>query len=378
MTVTADAVTTLLQNASDLLAASLDHVSASFDHVSARLAEITVQPAHFRLLLLPPPAEGADFDPAAVRHRLAHAALCLAEMFFFIFAIAFFKRFFNLEIVVGFRRQIEGDQGNLLLEEVEENNRRNSLLPKAVKRDDDEDVHNESKTTEDSSGTPEGARHLDRFETSNGIPSPKGRTRSRSTSSLSSLSSSPLSELSEVSSLSSYAKSENNVELEEDEAAENEEDGGASTVPTSDDRQSTDNAVLTFDSNHLAASSQYDRSDCGDEDEDEEPTSFFDDDGDDVPQHNGATKGIAIPVRVTEGIAIKSHTNKRKKTGSRSPSYESCSNQVSNKDEDSEILPPIRDSSFDSGLSWFQEHYGQVWNAVDCESDSEASSGSSR
>ena len=149
-------------------------------------------------------------------------------------------------------------------------------------------------------------------------------------------------------------------------------------MPTSDDRQSTDNAVLTFDSNHLAASSQYDRSDCGDEDEDEEPTSFFDDDGDDVPQHNGATKGIAIPVRVTDGIANKSHTNKRKKTGSRSPSYESCSNQVSNKDEDSEILPPIRDSSFDSVLSWFQEHYGQVWNAVDCESDLEASSASSR
>ena len=398
----ADTVTTLLQNASDLLAASLDSVSA-------RLAQITAaHPAHF--LLLPPPPEGTDFDPAAVRHRIAHSALCLAEMLFFIFAIAFFKRFFNLEIIVGFRRGGvaggDAEQRNLLLEEVENTNRRNSLLPKAVKSDDEDEDRNDGSTapaapTDESSGIPEDARHLDRFETSKGNRncSPKGRTRSASVPSLSSSSSM----LSDVSSLSSHSESENEEELEENEAENDEDEEGASTVPTSDDRQSTDNAVLTFDSNHLAASSQYDRSDCGDEDEDEEPTSFFDndDDGDDVPRQQGATKkpprsesglrahayddtGEDDPIVVTECESEGSHTNKRKRTvvfpddGFRSPSREDCCSESSGRGADCERLPAIRDSSFDSELSWFQEHYGQVWNAEDCESDSVASSSSSR
>ena len=385
----ADTVTALLQNASDLLAASLDSVSARLAEIGALHPHVAVT---LRLLLLPPPAEGADFDPAALRDRAAHAALCLAEMLFFIFAIAFFKRFFNLEIVVGFRRGA-GDaagQRNLLLDELGDVNRRNSLLSnnKAVKSgDEDEDPVDESPSStaapvDDSSDTPK-----DLFQTANGHSS-NSRTRTASSSSSTSYSLSDLSSLSAPPSPHPDAGSDQeNLELEEENDAaaceeDDEEEEGASTVPTSDDRQSTDNAVLTFDSNHLAASSQYDRSDCG-IDEDEEPTSFFD--NDELLQPPRSDFGQGDPA---EGLL---QTNKRKRTtvvfpdpddGFRCSSYEDGRIGGGRIDgdawrESAERLPAIRDSSFDSGLSWFQEHYGRVWNAEDCESDSVASSSSS-
>ena len=135
---------------------------------------------------------------------------------------------------------------------------------------------------------------------------------------------------------------------------------------------------------HLAASSQYDRSDCG-IDEDEEPTSFFDNDEPPQPPRSESDFGQGDPA---EGVL---QTNKRKRTtvvfpdpddGFRCSSYEDgrIGGRIDGdawRRESAERLPAIRDSSFDSGLSWFQEHYGRVWTAEDCESDSVASSSSS-
>ena len=90
--------------------------------------------------------------------------------------------------------------------------------------------------------------------------------------------------------------------------------------------------------------------------------------------------GQEEPFKVSEGV----HSSKRKRTvvfpedGLRSQSYEDSCGERFNGDADCERYPSIRDSSFDSELSWFQEHYGQVWNAVVCESDAVASSSGSR
>ena len=377
----ASSVSALLQNAADLL-----------DSLSARLSEMPMQ-----ALLLPPRPEGADFDEAAaVRHRVAHTALCLAEMLFFLLAVAFLKRFFDLDVT--------GGQRNLLFERHEENNdpKQRTMAVKTARscsrrdcEDDDNDdnddresvasyratsVHDESWPELSASCVCSSEVPAEEFPPRPMSPTPPKTKRwgYQSDQSSSSSSSADPFETSRDSSHHSYNSPREGRDCwaEEDEEEDNdllhftlrgraqkgrepgrpqllteelppppprdsdaEEEDVASTVPTSGD----DNAVLTFDSNHLAASSQYDRSDCGDDDE--EPTSFFDND----------------PVTVS---------NKRKRS-----------------DGDNEFVVGLdvgedadaRARSLDSELSWFREHYGRVWDAEDPDSDSsEASSASSR
>ncbi len=305
---------------------------------------IPFPPYLFCLLFCPP--EGEDFDPEAVTHRVAHAALCCAEMFVFIFAIAFLKRFFNLEIVIGRKPVLLEDSGCGA-------STGDSPLSKA---DANGDVFRERR---DSAESASDARSLSEEDKS---PDVVVRTRKESPSVASSKSASledggdddddDVSSLSEASEASS--------------AVSSVQEPSASTVPSSKG-PSTDNANITFDSNCLA--SQYDRSDFGDDD----PTSFFDNDsvvagggtggasteyGDDdgaanLPPPPPPVVAAAVPLTSPVQPVFPSAGQKRSR---------SCDERDENLSLDSGgVRSPPRDGSLDSSLSWFQEHYGHVW-----------------
>jgi hypothetical protein len=283
-------------------------------------------------------AEGDDFDPTALSSRLRHAALCSAEMLIFLFAIAFFKRFFNFEVIVGgWRGDNDVGQRSLLFDNAKENSvdeSRSSLLPPHT-------------TDYDKNGGAIGhASDYDGSRDSSVASCTREMVRARPESpSIGSSSSS--SAASDISSDTTSLSSVDVADAAEAEADAEDSKGcsRASSVPSSSAQVSaamstvatSDIGVHTFDSNHLAASSQYDRSEV-EEDGDDDAASFFDND----------------PV-VTASTA---EARKRSR---------SCDN-----DDDDEDVLGLEDNeedraqeptfgSVDSNVSWFQEHYGRVW-----------------